>query len=116
MNFSVRVHPLNLFLADIEKHNAYTLKLSGLPKGTTQLDLDFIIQDTNAKSCYILRSAKSYALLPFVLLQFNSNDRVHAAYDKSFSIKSQKLYWGVPGLPHYFTCDNLDHQSNKCSQ
>ncbi len=100
----------------MEERNAYTLKLSGLPKGTIQLDLDFIVQDTNAKSCYISRSAKSYVPLPFALLQFDSDDRAHAAYNKSFSIKSWKLYWGIPGLPHCFTCNNLDHQSNKCPQ
>ncbi len=87
MNFSVRVHPLNLSSADIEERNAYTLKLSGLPRGSTQFDLDFIIQDTNAKSYYIPRSAKSYAPLPFALLQFDSDDRAHTAYDKSFFIK-----------------------------
>jgi len=92
MNFSIRVHPLNLSPANMEKHNAYTLKLSGLPRGYTQLDLDFIIQDTNAKSYYILRSAKSYAPLPFALLQFDCDDRTYAAYDKSFFLKGRKLY------------------------
>ena len=87
MNFSVRVHPLNLSSADMKERNAYTLKLSGLSKGSIQLDLDFIIQDTNAKSYYIPRSAKSYAPLPFALLQFDSDDRAHTAYDKSFFIK-----------------------------
>src|SRR6266540_3001620 len=77
MNFSVRVHPLNLSSADMKERNAYTLKLSGLSKGSIQLDLDFIIQDTNAKSYYIPRSAISfvichlpprYSLVPFTPL------------------------------------------------
>ena len=87
MNFSIRVYPLNLSSTDMEERNVYTLKLSGLSRDSTQLDLDFIIQDTNAKSCYIPRLAKSYAPLSFALLQFDSDDRAYAAYDKSFSIK-----------------------------
>ncbi len=116
INFSVHMHSLNLSVDEMEERNAYILKLSDLPRDTTQLDLDFIIQDINAKSCYIPRLAKSYAPLLFALLQFDSNNRVHAAYDKSFTIKGRKLYWSVSGLSHYFTCGNLDHQSNKYPQ
>ncbi len=43
MNFSVKVHLLNLSPADMKERNTYTLKLSDLPRGTTQLDLNFII-------------------------------------------------------------------------
>ncbi len=54
--------------------------------------------------------------MPFTLLQFDSDDRAHAAYDKSFFIKGQKLYWDILGLSHCFICSNPDHQSNKCPQ
>ncbi len=33
MNFSIRMHPLNLFANEMKERNAYTLTLSGLPKG-----------------------------------------------------------------------------------
>ncbi len=45
IDFSVRVHPLNLSKEDYEDHEAYSLKLTGLPFGTTQHDLCQIIED-----------------------------------------------------------------------
>src|SRR6266511_2720983 len=64
MDFSVRVHSLNLSKDDYEDRKAYSLKLTGLLFGTTQHDLRHIIEDTNAKSCYIPRHTRSYKNLP----------------------------------------------------
>ncbi len=45
MDFSVRVYPLNLSKEDYEDHEAYSLKLTGLPFGMIQHDLRQIIED-----------------------------------------------------------------------
>ena len=48
----------------MELHSAY-LKLTGLPTGTTVVDLIDIISATRAKSCIIPKGLKSYMPRPF---------------------------------------------------
>ena len=114
MDFSVRVHPLNLSKEDYEDREAYSLKLTGLPFGTTQNDLRQIIEDTQAKSCYIPRNNHTYKNLPLAILSFDCDDRAHVAYEKNFSLKGRKLYWNLPGIPNCRTCGNPDHVTKKC--
>ncbi len=114
MDFSVRVHPLNLSKEDYEDCEAYSLKLTGLLFGTTQHDLRQIIEDTNAKSCYIPRHTQSYKNLPIAIFSFDCDDRAHVAYEKNFSLKGRKLYWNFPGIPNCRTCGNPDHVTKKC--
>ena len=114
LDFSVRVHPLNLSKDEFDEREAYALKLTGLPFGTTQHDLQHIIQDTNAKTCYIPKNAKTYRNLPIAILGFDCDDRAHAAYDKNYTFKGRKLYWNVPGIPNCRTCGNPDHVTNQC--
>ncbi len=92
MNFSIQVHSLNLSNEEYEDHDTYSLKLTGLPFGTTQHDLQHIIEDTQAKSYYISRNTKSYKNLPIAILRFDCDDRAYIAYEKNFSLKRRKLY------------------------
>ncbi len=114
MNFSVCVHLLNLSKKDYEDHEAYSLKLTGLPFSTTQHDLHQIIEDTQAKSCYIPRNNQSYKNLLIAIFSFDCDDRAHVTYDKNFSLKGCKLYWNFPGIPNCRTCGNPDHMTKKC--
>src|SRR6266540_3702747 len=114
IDFSVRVHPLNLSKEDYEDHEAYSLKLTGLPFGTTQHDLHQIIEDINAKSCYIPHNTQLYKNLPIAILSFDCDDCAHAAYDKNFFLKGRKLFWNFPGIPNCRTCENPDHVTKKC--
>src|SRR6266498_44012 len=114
MDFSVRVYPLNLSKEDYEDREAYSLKLTGLPFGTTQNDLRHIIEETQAKSCYIPRNNHTYKNIPLAILSFDCDDRAHVAYEKNFSFKGRKLYWNLPGIPNCHTCGNPDHVTKKC--
>ncbi len=114
MDFSVHVHPLNLSKEDYEDREAYSFKLTGLPFGTIQYDLHQIIEDTNAKSCYIPHHNQSYKNLPIAIFSFDCDDRAHVAYDKNFSLKGCKLYWNFLDIPNCRTCGNPDHVTKKC--
>ncbi len=92
IDFSVQVHLLNLSKEDYENREAYSLKLTGLPLGMIQHDLQQIIEDMQAKSYYIPCNNKSYKNLPIAILSFDCDDRAHVAYDKNFSLKDHKLY------------------------
>jgi len=63
-----------------------------LPFGTTQHDLQHIIQDIRVKTCYIPKNAKTYYNLPIAILGFDCDDQAHAAYDKNYTFKGRKLY------------------------
>jgi len=92
MDFSIRVHPLNLSQEEYEDHKVYSLKLTSLPFDITQHDLQHIVEDTQAKSYYILRNNKSYKNLLLTILAFDSNNHAHTAYEKNYSLKGCKLY------------------------
>src|SRR6266498_924829 len=106
MDFSIRVHSLNISKEDYEDREAYSLKLTSLPFSMTQHDLCQIIENTQAKSYYIPCNNNSYKNLPIVILSFDCNDRAHVVYKKNFSLKGRKLYWNLPGLSNCHTCGN----------
>ncbi len=114
IDFSVQVHLLNLSKEDYENREAYSLKLTDLPFSTTQHDLWQIIEDTQAKSCYIPRNNKSYQNISIAILSFDCDDWAHVAYEKNFSLKGRKLYWNLLGISNCRTCDNPDHVTKKC--
>ena len=92
IDFSVHVYLLNLSKEDYEDRKAYSFKLTGLPFDTTQHDLCQIIEDTQAKSCYIFCNNNSYKNLPIAIFNFDCDDHAHVAYEKNFSLKGRKLY------------------------
>ena len=114
MDFRVRLYPLNLTEEEKDEREAYCLKLTGLPVGTTHLDMNDIIDKTKAKSCFIPKSRDTYRNLNYAFLTFISEEEAHEAYLMSFKLRNKILYWNHPEVANCTHCGNPDHRSDKC--
>jgi hypothetical protein len=115
MDFSVRIYPVTLAKEIREEREAYCLKLSGLPRGTTHLDLKDLLEETNAKACFIPRSRTTYKNLNYAFIYYDSDDAALKAFEKSFKLRNDRLFWTAPGYPHCYICGDPNHKTNKCT-
>ena len=89
------------------------MKLTGLPQGTTHLDLKDIIQETKAMTFFIPRSRTSYKNLNYAFLSFESDEIALEAFNKIYKIKGNRLYWTAPHLQHCYICGDPSHKSQQ---
>src|SRR3990170_2119269 len=115
MDFSCRVALMTLPREHRDERDSYSMKLTGLPRGTTHLDLKDIIQETKAMSCFILRSRTSYKNLNYAFLSFESDEIALEAFNKIYKIKGNRLYWTAPHLQHCYICGDPSHKSQQCT-
>src|SRR3989337_1096592 len=90
MDFSCRVALMTLPREHRDERDSYSMKLTGLPRGTTHLDLKDIIQETKAMTCFFL--------------SFESDEITLEAFNKIYKIKGNRLYWTAPHLQHCYIC------------
>ncbi|GBC07622.1 hypothetical protein RclHR1_07590003 [Rhizophagus clarus] len=105
----VRVTLLSLSEEQREIRKFFSLRLSGLPFGTTTNNLRPIIEETNAMTCFISRNPFNYKLMTYAYLNFkNAKDR-DIAIMKKFSIRQGKsnnnLFISDPAVQHN-VCNN----------
>ena len=63
-----RVAPASFNKEQIDQRNMYTAKLTNLPFGTTVIDLKEILQQVDAKSCFMLRTQSRYTRKRFAYI------------------------------------------------
>src|SRR3990170_1216971 len=115
MDFSCRVALMTLPREHRDERDAYSMKLTGLPRETTHLDLKDIIQETKAMTCFIPRSRTSYKNLNYAFLSFESDEIALEAFNKIYKIKGNRLYWTAPHLQHCYICGDPSHKSQQCT-
>ena len=115
MDFSCRTALMTLPKDARDEREAFVMKLTGLPRGTTHLDLKDIIKETNARTCFIPRSRTTYKNLNYAFVAFENDDDALKAFEKIFKIKSNRLYWTIPGQQHCYVCGDPTHKTNGCT-
>src|SRR3989337_2221148 len=115
MDFSCRVSLMTLPREHRDERDAYSMKLTGLPRGTTHLDLKDVIQETKAMTCFIPRSRTAYKNLNYAFLSFESDEIALEAFNKIYKIKGNRLYWTAPHLSHCYICGDPSHKSQQCT-
>src|SRR3989337_2344007 len=115
MDFSCRVALMTLPREHRDERDSYSMKLTGLTRGTTHLDLKDIIQETKAMTCFIPRSRTSYKNLNYAFLSFESDEIALEAFNKIYKIKGNRLYWTAPHLQHCYICGDPSHKSQQCT-
>src|SRR5205085_210659 len=68
-----RIVPAYFSRDEIEERNSRTAKLTGLPFGTTPIDLKEILKQFNAKTCFIPRTRSRYHRCRFAYISFENN-------------------------------------------
>jgi hypothetical protein len=115
MDFSCRIALMNLPKEQRDERESFVMKLTGLPRGTTHLDLKELFAETTAKSCFIPRSRTSYKNLNYAFVAFDSDENALKAFNKNFKVKGNRLYWAVPSQQHCYVCGDPAHKSQHCS-
>src|SRR5947207_11340268 len=87
----LKVVPVKLLSDQWNLRSAYVLKLTGLPTGTTVVNLVDVISATRAKSCIIPKGLKSYMPRPFTYLAFECEKDYNQTLETSFALGSSDL-------------------------
>jgi hypothetical protein len=114
LDFRARVYPLDLSDEQLEHRNAFSCKLTGLPFNTSANDLQEIISQSKAKSCFIPRSTINYRPMNYAFLQFNSARDVEKAIQHQIKLNGQVLYWCPALETHCRRCGDPSHKSSQC--
>src|ERR1041384_30858 len=93
---------------------AYVLKLTGLPTGTTVIDLVDIISATRAKTCIIPKGLKSYLPRPFAYLAFECEKDYNQALQASYALGSSELSWCTLKTKLCGICGSPSHAAKTC--
>jgi hypothetical protein len=113
------VNPLRRSKEEFDERNAHTVQLSGLPAGTTGLDLMQILTDIGAKTCFIPRTpTENYSLARYAYINFVGEDEINnLPKDLTFQkgkAPTRKLFWSDPKQHICNICGNPNHLAKEC--
>ena len=86
-----------------ENRNKYVLKLTELPFNTRSRDIQEIIDNVDAKTCFIPRSLQ-YKTKPFAIVSFNNEIAYNKALASNYQFRNKSLKW----------CRAMDKTCHKC--
>ncbi|GBB85207.1 hypothetical protein RclHR1_11770005 [Rhizophagus clarus] len=117
----VRVTPILLSEEQRDQRKQYNLRLSGLPIGTTAINLRPILDEMNAMTCFIPRNPFYYKPFTYAYVNFKNEEDKAIAMKKKFNIKQAKidklLFISDPTIKRNIcnNCSNPDHLYAECN-
>ncbi|GBC03250.1 hypothetical protein RclHR1_05030007 [Rhizophagus clarus] len=117
----VKVTPILLSEEQRDQRKQYNLRLSGLPIGTTAINLRPILDEMNAMTCFIPRNPYHYKPFTYAYINFKNEEDKAIAMKKKFSIKQGKidkpLFISDPTIKRNIcnNCGNPDHLYAGCN-
>jgi hypothetical protein len=96
-----------------QQRDAYTLKLTNLPPGTTGFDLKQIIDDTHARTCYIPRN-QNYQRKRIAILSFKDEVTQDRAREYDPVLGNTPLYWHEDTEKLCYICHSAEHLAAEC--
>jgi hypothetical protein len=110
----VRVLPKTLSQQARDLRREHCVKISGLPNGTTAHDLQHILRETKAKSCFIPRKRNNYNYCNYAFLTFTNDNMLQNALTHTYAIKTYELFWTLPDAKTCHVCGSPDHLVKDC--
>ncbi|GES97033.1 hypothetical protein GLOIN_2v1811259 [Rhizophagus clarus] len=104
-----------------DQRKQYNLRLSGLPIGTTAINLRPILDEMNAMTCFIPRNPFYYKPFTYAYVNFKNEEDKAIAMKKKFNIKQAKidklLFISDPTIKRNIcnNCSNPDHLYAECN-
>ena len=112
-----RIAPAYFSRDDIEEHNQYTVKLTNLPFGTTPVDLKEILQQVNAKTCFIPRTRNRYIRKRFAYISFASDEDLQKVMTNvRVEYNGIELHWDLEDTKTCHKCGSAEHLISKCDE
>ncbi|GES75526.1 hypothetical protein GLOIN_2v1786507 [Rhizophagus clarus] len=115
------VTPILLSEEQRDQQKQYSLRLSGLPIGTTAINLKPILDEMNVITCFIPKNPFHYKPFIYAYVNFKNEEDKEIAMKKKFSIKQGKidkpLFISDPTIKRNIcnNCDNPDHLYAGCN-
>ena len=110
----LKVHPLILLNDEWNRRSRFTLKLTGLPSGTTIVDLLDVFDATNAKTIVIPKGIRAYQPRPYAYVSFASEEDLNKALSTSFSLVNSDLTWCTLKHKCCQICGSPSHDAKGC--
>ena len=112
-----RIVPAYFSRDDIEERNSRTAKLTGLPFGTTPIDLKEILEKFKAKTCFIPRTRSRYHRCRFAYISFeNDDDLLEATTNTAIRFGEDELYWDSEDTKTCHKCGSSQHLVADCEE
>jgi hypothetical protein len=115
---SFRYYATDLSKEDFEHRRKYSLKLTGLPMGTTAYDIEEGIKAVRGLTCFIPRrqDSRSYQRERFAFVQFYDEATMTAALNQPLSYKGKPLYWVPTNTKTCHVCGSHMHMKRSCKE
>ena len=113
-----RVAPANVTRQEIDERNRNTLKLTGLPFGTTAYDLNELLVKVNAKTCFIPRTKNQYGRARYAYVTFESEDTCLKMMNNEIlgCVNETVLHWIHADVKTCHKCGSMDHLVIECQE
>jgi len=113
---SCRVLPRKNYEETKNQRSQICAKLTNLPFGCTAYELNQIIEETEAKTCFIPRTRNKYNRMGVAFLSFKTSTDKKAAMDNNFILRNHKMVWTSPEHKTCTFCHQSDHLIAQCKE
>jgi RNA recognition motif. (a.k.a. RRM, RBD, or RNP domain) len=113
---SCRVIPRKAYQETNNIRAQFTVKLTNLLPGCTAFELEQILNETGAKTCFIPRTRTKYNRMGIAFISFASNVDGENAIDKKYSLRNHKLVWTTTEHKTCNYCHQSDHLIAECQE
>jgi hypothetical protein len=96
----------------------FSLKLTNLPVNTWPVDLDSILTQANAASCFIPKkpSSETYSRARFAVVHFKSEDAMQTAAKQAYVLQGRSVIWVPADARLCIECGSSRHLSYSCRE
>ncbi|CAJ0649244.1 7674_t:CDS:2 [Entrophospora sp. SA101] len=116
MKENLRITHMNSSNETLNERKEFTLKLSGLPYGTTYYDIIDIVKAVKGKSCFIPRTRTQYGRARYAFIAFENEKDQNEAATTHYAYKNNKLSWVSPNAKTCHKCGDTSHLVIKCPE
>src|SRR6266536_371931 len=115
---SFRCFPEGLLYEDRQLRSKFGIKLANLPKGCTVVDLQNVLREVDAKTCFIpkKRDNQLYQRERFTFIQFNSQQALDHAQTTSYVLNGRALQWTPCSTRTCRECGSIHHLVRSCKE
>ncbi|CAJ0839299.1 8940_t:CDS:2, partial [Entrophospora sp. SA101] len=113
---NLRITHMNSSNETLNERKEFTLKLSGLPYGTTYYDIIDIVKAVKGKSCFIPRTRTQYGRARYAFIAFENEKDQNEAATTHYAYKNNKLSWVSPNAKTCHKCGDTSHLVIKCPE
>ena len=113
-----RVAPANATRQDIEERNKNSLKLTGLPFGTTAYDLKELLEKVEAKTCFIPRTRNQYGRARYAYVTFKNEETCLRMLNNEIQgcVNETVLHWVHAEVKTCHKCGSMEHLVIECQE